>query len=197
MFPPRLPKLSSLIVAIALLASVGCEVLAQGADDDVSPFEAAGSGSGATPASSSAIDRFEFRGVMTIGGETYVTLVDSSNSKSMTISLGEAAEGVRATDFHPDDGSVQIESGGQAKRLKLREAKIVALAVPPPQPPGGPPMQPGQRPGMGPNVAGAPMSDDEARARMQRVAEEIRRRREMRRQMLEAQRNGSGNPQNR
>ncbi len=193
----RPPKLLSVGLAVAL-AAMGSGLVAQDADEEPSPFQAIGSDSGSATPSSSPIDRFEFRGVMTVAGETYVTLVDSSNSKSMTIALGEATDGVRATDFRDDDGSIQIESGGQAKRLKLREAKIVALAVPPPQPPGGPPVQPGQRPGMGPNVAGAPMSDDEARARMQRVAEEIRRRREMRRQMLEAQRNGpGGTPQNR
>ena len=140
-------------------------------------------------AAASPLDKYEFRGVMTIGTDTFVTLVDTSNSKSMTVALGETMEGVRASDFRADDGSVKLEASGQAKRLKLREAKIVALAVPPPAPPPpAPGVPPVQVAGNGPPMPGATMSDEEARTRMQRVAEEIRRRREMRRQMLEGQR---------
>lgn len=161
-----------------------------------SPFEPAGGGAAPVVATASPLDRFEFRGVMTIGNETFVTLVDTSTSKSMTVALGEQVEGVRASEFRAEDGSIRLESGGQSKRLTLREAKIVALAVPqptPPQPAGGPPGGPGQNINAAQNAAGPTMTDEEARTRMQRVAEEIRRRREMRRQMLENQRN-NGNP---
>jgi len=172
--------------SVALVAFVLLGVPTLGASDrpDDSPFVPAGFGAAAPAAAASPIDRFEFRGVMTLGLETFVTLVDTASSKSLTLTLGEQLEGVRATDFRPDDGSVQVESGGQSRRLKLREAKIIAMAVPPPAPPPvpGAPAMAGQP---NPAVAGAPISDEDARARMQRVADEIRRRREMRRQMLQ------------
>jgi hypothetical protein len=160
-------------------------------------------GFGAPPPSAapaSPLDRFEFRGVLTIGTETTITLFDTSTSKSVTLNVGETIDGLRVTDFRPEDGSVVLESGGQTKQLKMKEAKIVAMAAPPPPPPpqpGAPPMTPGQGQPGGPAVAGGPpMSDEEARQRMQRVAEEIRRRREMRRQMLEQQQNQAPRPAN-
>jgi hypothetical protein len=178
-------------VAVGLLLPIG--VCAQ-----ESPFIPDGFGAAPAPvAPPSSLDRFEFRGVVTIGTETFVTLVDTSTSRAINLAVGETLDGLRVSDFRSDDGSVQLESGGQTKRVKLPEAKIVAMAAPPP-----PPMAPqngplAQNPPQGPPpaVAGAPISDEEARMRMQRVAEEIRRRREMRRQMLEnQQQQGQGRP---
>jgi len=190
--------MTSLLCPLRPLATLTLAVMAltagatAGRSQERSPFEPAGSAPAPTAAASSPLDRYEFRGVMTIGADTYVTLVDTSNSKSMTVALGETSEGIRASDFQPGDGSINLEASGQSKRLKLREAKIVALAVPPPTPPPGPGGLPPQVASNGPPVPGATMSDEEARSRMQRVADEIRRRREMRRQMLEGQRGASG-----
>jgi hypothetical protein len=154
-----------------------------------SPFIPDGFGGAAPTAPVSSLDRFQFGGVMTIGTETFVTVVDTTTSKSTLMAIGDTVGGLRVTDFRPDEGTIQIESGGQTKRVKLPEAKIVAMATPPPPPmqaQNGPLAQ-GPMPQGPPQVAGAPISDEEARQRMQRVAEEIRRRREMRRQMLESQ----------
>jgi hypothetical protein len=187
MFPRRRPFVCCRAVALLCGAILGCAA----ASAQENPFAPDGAVVAAPAPTSSAIDRFEFRGVMTIGTETFVTLVDTSSSKSITLIVGETVEGLRASDFRSDDNSLQIESGGLTKRVALKEAKIVAMAAPPPPPqppqPGMPPMQAGQQPGGANVVPGAQISDEEARLRMQRVAEEIRRRREMRRQMLEAQ----------
>lgn len=184
------------------LALVSASLLMSGAParaEEVNPFLPPGLPAVAAPSEApNPLDRYEFRGVMTIGGDTFVTLVDTASSRSVTIPLGGTVENIKASDFRADDGSVQIASGGQTKRAKLRESKIVAMAAPPPPPP--PPMPGvvnGQMPGGPPGVASAPISDEEARNRMQRVAEEIRRRREMRRQMLENQGQTPAAPANR
>lgn len=175
-------RVRAAIAAVGLAAAT--VVTTAHAQAERSPFQAPDSQSAPAPTAASPLDNYEFRGVMTIGDETFITLVDKSNSRALTLALGAEVEGLRATDFRAEDGSVQVESGGQARRLQLQDAKIVALAVPPATP-NQPPHPGANRP---PVMAGAPMSDEEARARMQRVAEEIRRRREMRRQMLEGRR---------
>lgn len=190
--PPPNRLCVTLTLAVMVLTAGGA---VRGWGAERSPFEPAGTATAPVAVVASPLDRFEFRGVMTIGEDTFVTLVDTSTSKSMTIALGETIEGVKVSGFKVDDGSIQLEASGQSKRLKLREAKIVALAVPPPAPPPAPGAPPVQVAGNGPPVPGATMSDEEARTRMQRVAEEIRRRREMRRQMLEGQQ-GGGQPTN-
>jgi hypothetical protein len=185
---PLLARLTLVVLAAAAYAATGW-------GQERSPFEPAGTAAAPPPVTGSPLDRFELRGIMTIGTQTFVTLFDTSTSKSLTLAPGETLEGVKASDFRPDEDSVRIESSGQSRRLKLKEAKIVALAVPPPTappPPGGPvQVAAGQPP-----VPGPTMTDEEARTRMQRVAEEIRRRREMRRQMLEQQRTNPGQPTN-
>lgn len=187
-------RISSTVFALMVAATLA--VRDAGAQER-SPFIPSGFGAPAAPAAPvSSLDRFEFRGVMRIGDATFIALLDTSNQRSISLVEGEVVDGLVATDYRPEDGSIQLESGGQTKRVKLREAKIVAMATPPPQPPPQPNVQPGMpgQPG-GPAVAGAPISDEEARVRMQRVAEEIRRRREMRRQMLETQQQQQQAPQ--
>jgi len=146
------------------------------------------------PPKPSPVDRYELRSIMVLNGVQVFSLLDTSNSKGFWIGLNETVEGVAVSDFHAGDESVLVRSGGKSRRLKLKEAKIVALKVAPPKPPvvapnrapvpktGTAPGSPAVRPSGG-TINN--LSDEEVRARMQRVAEEIRRRRAMRRTMAE------------
>lgn len=151
------------------------------------------------PPKASPLDKLELRSVSVMGGVQHFSLYDTAASKGFWIKLNETVQGVAVSDYNKPDGSVLVRSGGFTRRLKLKEAKIIALAVPPPSAPpaagqapattaaaGAPNMTTGTatlQGGSGPAINN--LSDDEVRARMQKVAEEIRRRRAMRREMAE------------
>lgn len=153
------------------------------------------------PPEPSPVARYELRSIMVLGGVHTFSLFDTKTSKGFWINLDETFEGVSVSDYKKSDESVLIRSGGQSRRLKLKEAQIVALKVTPPKPqtstraspqtrrkaPTGPPSTiPGPPPSGVPSRAAIDnLSDEEVRSRMQKVAEEIRRRRAMRRTMAE------------
>lgn len=186
---------TSLIVVGALLAVC----LFASAEDARKRTPFGFSGDATAPAeapANSPLDRIEFRGVMSIGSETVVLLFDTSKSRSTLLKLNELVDGMKVTDYQAGNDRVRVESGSQAKWIELREAKVVAVAVPPPRQvvPGNPQPPVPQASGAQPAGSGiAQVSDEEVRNRMQRVAEEIRRRRALRRQALqEAQQQPAG-----
>jgi len=174
---PALPALV-LVLALATAGSVA------GQEDN--PF-ARPVPAGAAPApAASPLDTLELRGVMTLGDTTIITLFDTASSKSTVVQLGGTANGLTVSDFQSSDDSVLVQSAGRERRVKIRKAQIITMVAPPPVPvpqPGTPQVAGGQPPPT-PSPAGA-VGDEEVRQRMQRVAEEIRRRREMRREIME------------
>jgi hypothetical protein len=151
------------------------------------------------PVRTNPLDKLELRSITSLGKIKSFSIYDTSISKGFWVNLDETVQGVSVSDYNKSDESVLVRSGGFSKRLKLKEAKIVALAVQPPTPApaqaaAATAINSGQAPNMTTGTAtlnqgkAAPinnLSDDEVRARMQRVAEEIRRRRAQRRQMAE------------
>lgn len=122
------------------------------------------------PESPSRLDHVEFRGVLSVAGETFVTLVDTTKSRALMIPLNQSVEGISVSDLQVDAGTVRAWTGGRDRLLSLREARIVAVTVPPPS----------SRPDT--HLRRDPSHVDRASD----VAREIIRRREMRRQLLEA-----------
>ncbi len=151
------------------------------------------------PVRANPLEKLELRSITNLGKVQSFSVYNTSVSKGFWIKLNETVEGISVSDYNKGDESVLVRSGGFTRRLKLKEAKIVALAVQAPV--ARPSVAPGTSAAAGtpnmtigtanpqPNGRNAPainnLSDDEVRARMQRVAEEIRRRRAMRRQMAE------------
>jgi hypothetical protein len=145
------------------------------------------------------VAKYELRGIMVLGGVHTFSLFDKTSKKGFWISLGESAEGISVSNYYVSDESVLVRGGGFSRRLKLKEAKIIALKVAPPKPRALPGVVTGGTPstgtaatnsrsatgGTGSQAAINNLSDDEVRARMQKVAEEIRRRRAVRRTMAE------------
>ena len=136
---------------------------------------------------------------MVLGGVHTFSLFDTTSKKGFWISLGESVESVSVSDYDGSDESVLVRGGGFARRLKLKEAKIVALKVTAPKPRPAPGVATNLTPSRGSQIANSGsaasgtanqaainnLSDEEVRARMQKVAEEIRRRRAMRRMMAD------------
>jgi len=159
----------------------------------------------AEPPKPSPVAQYELRSIMVLNGVHTFSLYDTKTKKGFWIDLNETVEGVAISDYDKSDESVNVRSGGYSRRLKLKEAQIVALKVTPPprtqsssgsrslprNVPSSPPnMVPGPPPSSPPSqvpslAAINNLSDQGVRARMQRVAEEIRRRRAMRRTMAE------------
>ncbi|MBE2216027.1 MAG: hypothetical protein IAE82_19290, partial [Opitutaceae bacterium] len=190
--PPRAaaPGWASALMLTLVLLLVSA---ARGFAQEDNPFARPAPAGAAAPAAPSPLDTLELRSLMTMSGTTVVTLFNTADNRSIMVPLGSTVNGLTVSDYQSADDSVLVQSGGRERRVKIRKAQIVAMVAPPPVPPpqpqpagavvaGAPPPPPGQ--------PGAAMGDEEVRARMERVAQEIRRRREMRREIMERQAQG-------
>ena len=143
------------------------------------------------------LDSMEFNGVVEIGGVTWLSLYDPKSKKSYWLNKDEAAEDGITLDRYdagkqPGEESIVVRQGGMTRRLTLKDADIITLKEAPrtsaqratqtaaPARTGPPRAQPRQQPQ---NIEAA--SDEEVRERMQRVAEEIRRRRALRKDIID------------
>jgi hypothetical protein len=195
----RVSRLRPLFLLAVAAFGLGLGVDRVSAQNGGSPFLPPGFGAAPPPPpAASPLDTIELRAVLTLDGKTHVTLFDTNGNKSFTAVVGESVNNIHIAeyDFSGGDDAVTLRSGAATRRVTLKKAKIVAMATPPPTatplPAGAPPPPtPGQPAG---NVVqpppGAPsampqMSDEEVRRRMQNVAEEIRRRRALRREQME------------
>lgn len=127
---------------------------------------------GVAPVLASPLDGFEFRGVLTIAGATFVALHDTANARALTGPVGSTIQGITLGAYDPAAGTVELTAGSFSRRIKLGAAKIVA-ALPP---------RISRRP-----AALVPPADTNPDERIAAVAREIRQRREQRRQLQEAQ----------
>lgn len=180
-------------VALALAFAPSAWVCAQ----EENPFARPGPVGVEAPAPPSPLDTLELRGVLTMSGTTVVTLVNTAeNNRSFMVPVGSTVGGITVSDYQSEDGSVLVQSGGRERRVKFKKTQIVTMVAPPPvvapvPQPGAPVVAAAGAPPPAPGAPGA-MGDEEVRQRMERVAQEIRRRREMRREIMERQ--GQGQP---
>jgi hypothetical protein len=142
---------------------------AQGTDD--SPF---------IPASSPAValgraadgSSFELRGIMSTAGGTRFCIYDPVKKSSAWVGMNESGNSFLVKAADPVRDTVTLQAGGQVMTLALRESKVVSLGS------GGLVAAPPPSGAMGPVVL-RPTPEDEQR-RLQAIAEEVRRRRELR-----------------
>lgn len=140
----------------------------------------------------SSLDQFQFNGLMVMNGRVRISIFDAKEKKSFWIREGQLGEyGLSFQRFDEENETVVLAQGGITKKLSLNKVKIEPLristprvAVPTPSSPSSVNRTPSQ---------GSVESDEEARARIQRVAEEIRRRRAERRVQLENRDDGGAN----
>ncbi len=176
---------------------------AQG-DDRESPFVRKSDAKPPAPPAkipASPLDNIEFRGVTVIGGVAWFSLWDPKNKKSYRVSEGvDGEDGFSLVSYDPGnkpgEETIVVRNSGLSKKLSLKDADIIALAAPRPvaQPATqqSAPRAPGPpRPAQPANPSIQAASDEEVRERMQRVAEEIRRRRSLRRDIIEDGSSGS------
>ena len=109
-----------------------------GQEEPDNPFEPPGYKSPTKPVEPpkpSPVAQFELRSIMVLNGVHTFSLYDTKTKKGFWIDLDETLEGVSISDYNKSDESVHVRSGGYSRRLKLKEAQIVALKVTPPPPP--------------------------------------------------------------
>lgn len=191
--------IGKMIIGWALLAAtVATAQVADGEATDINPFGTpapqVNTGPVVENVAPSSLDQFQFNGLMVMNGKVRISLFDAKDNKSFWIRQGQLGEyGISFQRFDEENETVVISQGGVTKKLSLNKVKIEPLkisaprntiAMPSPPTPGSVTRAtPGNR----------VETDEEARERIQRVAEEIRRRRAERRQQLENRNNGGSN----
>jgi len=164
---------------LAAAAAIACACVAPAGTESLvnnSPFLPQ---SAVTPAGNSGVlDRFELRGVASIGGTPTFSIYDTTNNRGYWIPLNGSEGGVRVASYDPATENVVLEGEGGSRRLVLKEAQIQTMAPPAPVPVGVAPQQ-----GIPlPAAAGAVTTEQEMAERRQRIIEELRRRRALRQQ---------------
>ncbi len=179
-----------LLAALAAVAA-GAPLAAQTTD----PLESLVRNSPFLPASGggAAADSgpLEFRGVVFERGAFTFSVYDQGTKESSWVRLGEKGFPYLVRSYNRENDTIVVEQNGRTLTLTLQTAKVnnaplVAALPQPATPPGtlvaGP--LPGQPAGVGPAAPGAspmagPVNSDEAQ-RLQKMADEIRRRRNLR-----------------
>ncbi|MEM9157768.1 MAG: hypothetical protein AAGB46_01870 [Verrucomicrobiota bacterium] len=137
----------------------------------------------------SVLDNYEFRGVSRLDGETKVFLMNSNEGKGLWLIVGErdGDSGMLARNYDSDRDSIVVQHGTKTKTLSLARSEITAIKTSPVPAAATTAKNNPQVSQGGPEVRRrtVPESDEEVRARMQKVAEEIRKRRQMRRSVIE------------
>ena len=158
----------SCILLAALAAGVGSRVGAE----EASPFLPVSPPAGAGPARPADGTTYELRGIMSAGSGTRYCIYDPVKKSSVWVGLNETGKAFVVKAADPTRDTVTLDAGGQVMTLALHQAKVLSLASNPgaAPPPPGMPM---------PHVVLKPTPEDEQR-RLQAIAEEVRRRRQLR-----------------
>lgn len=122
----------------------------------------------------------EFRGTFVDRGERFFSIADTSSKRAEWVALNESGRAFQVKNYDSESETVTLDYQGRSLSLKLRTAKITAMAMPPPQVAAPAPGQPPTGvvlPAAAPTAPGATEAQ-----RLAQVAEEIRRRRALRQQ---------------
>jgi hypothetical protein len=155
-----------LLIFLGLLAAMA---RGEGADD--SPFLPVNSPA-AAGAAAAAGSTFELRGIMSTAGGTRYCIYDPVKKTSSWVGLNEAGGSFMVKSADGAHDTVTLDAGGQRMTLALHEAKVVSLGF-------GSAVAAAPPSGATGNVVLRPTPEDEQR-RLQAIAEEVRRRRELR-----------------
>jgi hypothetical protein len=131
------------------------------------------------------LDRLEFRGLTKLGGKLAFSLFDPTEKRSFWIGVGQSEAGFAVVEFNEREDAVVVTHDGRTRTVSLHESQVQVLpdTAPPPVRPTG--------------ATERPTETVDPEERMQNLAEEIRRRREVRRTLIEEaeSRQGAVQPQ--
>lgn len=124
------------------------------------------------PAQAQPLDKVEFRGIAKVNGEASFSLFDPTKQRSYWLKLNKPDSGFTVVEYKAKEDAVVVRHEGNSRTISLHEAKVQAMAAPPPT----------QQPTP---AAGNAQAATTPEARMQDLADEIRRRRAIRRALVE------------
>jgi hypothetical protein len=177
---PFLRSVSRLAAGSLLVLALGSRQAA--ADDPLSvanPFMPPASAGGGPAAKPTADTPIELRGIMQAGDATMFSIYDPSRKTSTWVKLGETGRDFIVRRYDDKSDTVNVDYQGRTVTLALRTAKVassgnsVPVAAPPPPTVGNP-------------VVLNPSPADEQR-RLEAIAAEVNRRRQLRQQAIRQQ----------
>ncbi len=118
------------------------------------------------PPQDDPLDRLELRGITVIGGETLVSLYHPDDQESFWLSVDESEAGYTVLDYDGSD-SIRVRRGDTERSITLKESRVAEM----------PRSQEQARQGS----SGRQESAQETEERLRQAAEELRRRRAIRR----------------
>ena len=183
MLPPRFRSLfAAAVVALGGLAS------ATGASSTPSPFLPPEGGNEAAPTQDAPI---ELRGIMTVGDSVMFSIYDTATRTSSWTRLNQTGRDFVVRSYDQARDTVTVDHNGRSVTLALKTAKVASAPVAAPQPvvaqPGAVP-----QPVTGPVVLNPTPADEQRR--LEAIAAEVNRRRQLRQQALQASRQAAGQP---
>ncbi len=179
---PRLRFLS-----VAMLVALGFVSGASAAESSPSPFLPPETTTEAAPTQDAPI---ELRGIMTAGDNVMFSIYDTATRSSSWVRLNQTGGSfiVRAYDESRD--TITVDHNGRTITLALKTAKVASAPVAAPQPVVVAPNVP--QPVTGPVVLNPTPADEQRR--LEAIAAEVNRRRQLRQQALQASRQAAGQP---
>jgi hypothetical protein len=166
-----MPRRRFLVLFAIACLGLGPRARAQVAE--TSPFLAPGAAVG--PNGAAETTALELRGIMTTPEGTRFCIYDPLKKSGVWTGLNERGNPFVIKSADLARGTVTVQSQGRTLKLVLRQARISAL---------GPTSVPGAIP---PTAEGAALSPADQAQRLAAVAEEVRRRRELRNQQAQPQ----------
>ncbi len=77
----------------------------------------------------SVLGRFELTGILAVGSEVQVCLVDTPTQKTTWLTVGHPSESLQAEAFDASRESVLLRSGNETRWVGLRRARVADLPV--------------------------------------------------------------------
>ncbi len=178
----HLRSTAAIALATAALASTVC-----GAESSPSPFLPPETTSEAAPTPDAPI---ELRGIMTAGDSVMFSIYDTATRSSTWVRLNQTGSGFIVRSYDESRDTITVDHGGRTITLALKTAKVASAPVAAPQPVVVAPNVP--QPVTGPVVLNPTPADEQRR--LEAIAAEVNRRRQLRQQALQASRQAAGQP---
>ena len=179
---PRLRFLS-----VALLVALGFVLRASAAESTPSPFLPPEPTPEAAPPAAAPI---ELRGIMTAGENIMFSIYDTATRSSSWVRLNQTGGSFIVRTYDESRDTITVDHNGRTITLALKTAKVASAPVAAPQPVVAAPNVP--QPVTGPVVLNPTPADEQRR--LEAIAAEVNRRRQLRQQALQASRQAAGQP---